>query len=312
MRNPVIWNQREEVDWLKYSVQPPLGLIVGDYYVARREFGAPPGVRGHQGSLEVVCEAGEIRFVEFNEIAMDAYYNQYFSSIDKRRSDYGIWQASKPRQAAAGVVLADGLRHVEAQIMARQSLLGDFDLLTGASGSMKNMLPMAAELAEQIARPSGARYYGIAEAFGYGLTGWLRVVVENGRMTACRYDEILADHQAQIRYPELRQYYRQSKYHSPCYQDPFPPGWDRHAWNLSFRALMDMLEQRALAAQSLDVVDDLPYAQGKNLGPLWDREGPGAEPATNVDAIRYPAWDNYLRLAEKLTAALPAQLGRRA
>lgn len=96
-REPVIWNQREEVDWLNYSVQPPKGLLIGDYYKAVNEFGAPAGMQGHTGSLEVVCSGGKLLFVEFNEKTMPDYYNQYFGGIDKRRTDYGIWQASKPR-----------------------------------------------------------------------------------------------------------------------------------------------------------------------------------------------------------------------
>ena len=39
MRDIIEWNQREEVEWLKYTIQPPLGVITGDYYCAKREFG---------------------------------------------------------------------------------------------------------------------------------------------------------------------------------------------------------------------------------------------------------------------------------
>lgn len=307
MRQPVMWNQRQEPDWLRYTVQPPLGLITGDYYLAEKP--AVPeeyGVTGHHGKLEVVVNDGQIVFVEFNERAMDAYYNQYFGGKDKRRSDYGIWQASKPRQAKAGVVLADGMLHVEAQILQRQSLEGEFDLLTGASGSMSGLLPLTTRLAKEVQKPSSRKFYGLAEDFGYGLTGWLRVVLEGERMVACKYDEIFADHQNQIRFPELRQYYRQSKYHSPCYQDPFPRGCDRHVWSINFRALMDLLEKEALKAQSLFVVDALPYAEGVNQGPLWDADAPFQDAVVNEDEVRYPSWDNYLKLAAELAEVLPA------
>ena len=40
MRNIIEWNQREEVDWLQYTVQPPLGIMTGDYYIAAKELGA--------------------------------------------------------------------------------------------------------------------------------------------------------------------------------------------------------------------------------------------------------------------------------
>ncbi|HIX14874.1 MAG TPA: FMN-binding protein [Candidatus Hungatella pullicola] len=306
MRNIIEWNQREEVDWLQYTVQPPLGIMTGDYYIAAKEFGGTDQVSGHKGRLEVVCKDGKILFAEFNEIAMEAYYNQYFSNQDKRRSDYGIWQSSKPRQAKAGCVLADGMLHVEAQIMERQSLEGDFELLTGASGSMKNMLPMAWELAEAIKKPSEKKFYGIAEDFGYGITGWLHVILTEGRIVSCHYDEVFADHQKEIRFPELKRYYKQSKYNSPCYQDPFPRGWDRHAWNINFRTLMDLLEKRVVKTQCLLDLDGLPYTEGENQGPMWDADQPYDDPVTNSAAVRYPSYDNYLRLARKLLTVLPA------
>lgn len=307
MREPVKWNERTEVDWLNYTVQPPLGILVGDYYSARNEFGNPPGMGGHHGLCEVVCEGGKILYVEFNEWAMDAYYNQYFSGADKRRSDYGIWQASKPRQARAGVVLVDGMAFVEAQMMKEQRLDGDFELLTGASGSLRSLVPLARQLAAQIDKPSGKRFYGIAEDFGYGQTGWLRVIVEGGRIVDWRYDEVFADHQDAITYPELKRYYKQSKYASPCYQDPFAPGWDRHCWNASFRALMDALKQRVLDTQSLFDLDGLNYTDGENLGPLWDSAQQFGEPYTNSVPVRYPAYDNYLYLARKLSEVMPEQ-----
>lgn len=312
MRKIVEWNEREEVDWLQYTVQPPLGLTVGDYYIARKEFGGSDDVSGHKGRLEVVCRDGEILFVEFNETAMEAYYNQYFSNRDKRRSDYGIWQASKPRLSSVGRVLTDGMLYVESQIMERQSLEGEFEVLTGASGSMKNMLPMAWELAEKIKQPSGQKYYGIAEDFGYGITGWLQVIVEQGKMISCRYDEVFADHQADIRFPELKRYYKQSKYNSPCYQDPFPRGWDRHVWNINFRTLMDLLEKRVLENQNLFDLEGLPYTEGVSQGAMWDADQQYDDPITNAEQVRYPSYDNYLRLAKKLSEVLSEALEEKA
>ncbi len=309
-REPVIWNQREEVDWLNYSVQPPKGLLIGDYYKAVNEFGAPAGMQGHTGSLEVVCSGGKLLFVEFNEKTMPDYYNQYFGGIDKRRTDYGIWQASKPRQAKAGVVLADGMAFVEAQMMEKQSLEGNFELLTGASGSMRNLLPLASKLSKEIQTSSKQKLYSLSEDFGYGLTGWLRIVIEDGKIVDLRYDEIFADHQKPIRYPELKRYYKQSKYFSPCYQDPFAPGWDRHCWNCSFRAIMDLLRARVLEKQDLFDIEGLIYTDGENMGPLWDHDAPFDAPQTNSVQVRYPSYDNYLHMASELAKHLPAPFGR--
>jgi len=308
MREQVLWNERKEVEWLNYTVQPPKGFLTGDYYKAEKEFGAPEGMEGHHGTLEVVCQDGKIVFVEFNEKTMPGYYNQYFGGIDKRRSDYGIWQASKARQAKAGVVLADGMAYIEAQIMEQQSLTGEFKFLTGASGSMKNMLPMATQLAEEVKTPSHRKIYSLSEDFGYGITGWLKVIIEDdNKIVDFSYDEIFADHQEPINYPELKRYYKQSKYHSPCYQDPFAPGWDRHCWNCSFRAIMDQLKERVLDCQDLFNIDGLIYTDGVNMGAIWDSKEQYTEPYTNNTAVRYPAYDNYLRMVGKLAEHLPSQ-----
>lgn len=306
MENQVAkWNEREEVAWLKYTVQPPLGVVKGDYYYAENFFGVQPWTKGHNGQLRVVKDdTGKIVFVEFDEITMDNYYNHYFDSRHKRRSDYGLWQASKERQAKAGIVLVDGMAHVERQILERQSLEGDFDLLTGASGSMRNILPLVAELAEAVKAPSGKRYYGIAEKFGYGLTGWLQVVTENGKIVSCLYDEVFADTKDEISYPELKQYFRQSKYFSPCFEEPFPPGWNLHAWLISFRGLMDCLNARVVETQNLLDIDGLMHVDGEDLGAVWDRTSQWDRPISpfvkGKPRPRCPVWNNYLGLAKKL------------
>lgn len=308
-RRETDWDQRREVEWLQYSIQPPPGLLKGEYYLAEREFGMATWTPGHHGRLEVVKgEKGELLFVEFNEQCMDMYYCQYFSKMDKRRSDYGIWQASKERQRKLGIVLADGMRHVEKQILQRQSLAGEFELLTGASGSMRQMLPLAQQLAETLAAPSGKRYYSLAESFGYGLTGWLRVVAEKGSILSCQYDEVFADHQEEIWYPELKRYYKQSKCCSPCFEEPFPPGWNIHAWLIGFRDMMNILNQRVVETQNLLDIDGLPHVDGENLGPVWNRHSPWDKPiepyVKGKPRPRHPAWDNYLALAEKLLAEM--------
>lgn len=296
------WNEREEVPWLKYTVQPPLGSFEGSYYHAERRFGKTDWSDGHQGALTVVKgDDGSILFAEFNETAMEGYYNRYFEGADKRRSDYGIWQASVPRQAAAGVVLTDGLLHVERQILSRQSLRGDFDMLTGASNSMRGLLPLVKELAEKIDADSDSRYYSAAEDFGYGITGWLQVVVKNGRIVSCFYDEIFADTQKEIWYPELKRYYRQSKYHSPCFEEPNIPGWQKHGFFIGFRRLMDLLNERVTESQDLLNIDGLKHTDGRNIGAVWDRHTENERPiADHGTPVRYPVWDNYLKLAEQI------------
>lgn len=298
----VPWNEREEIKWLKYTVQPPLGMLKGEYYHAQRRFGSTDWSEGHLGELMVVKgDDGTLLYAEFNETTMDGYYNRYFENVSKRRSDYGIWQASVQRQADAGVVLTDGMLYVEEQILKNQSLDGEFDLLAGASNSMRGMLPLAKELAEKIGKPSGKRFYSAAEDFGYGITGWLRVITEEGKIISCRYDEIFADSQEKINYPELKRYYRQSKYDSPCFEEPNIPGWNNHGFFIGFHKLMDLLEERVIERQDLMDIEGLKHTDGARVGAIWDRRSEDECPVPHKqEPIRYPVWDNYLKLADQI------------
>ena len=56
-----------------------------------------------------------------------------------------------------------------------------------------------------------------------------------------------ADNEEDIVHPELKKYYRQSKYDCPAYEDPFPSGWDRHAFLVGFRTQMDNLNLKVCA-----------------------------------------------------------------
>ena len=56
----------------------------------------------------------------------------------------------------------------------------------------------------------------------------------------------------------LKQFYRQSKYYSTTYEDPFPSGWDRHAWLVCFKDLSDQLNKKVCETQDmLDITGPL-------------------------------------------------------
>ena len=154
------------LDRLFWTVQPPMGLVKGDYYRAENWF-APhfPGDKGYHGILEVVRRDGTLQMVEFNEINNPTYYIRRYQGVSKRLSDYGFLQATKERTAKSGVVLVNGLTHLEEQMVAENRLTGEFDLLTGASNSIKrSMLPLAEEIAGRLDKPSGQVYYGLSQA----------------------------------------------------------------------------------------------------------------------------------------------------
>lgn len=266
------------LDKLFWSVQPPEGLVTGDYYRAENWF-APhfEGDKGYHGILEVVCRDGKLVMVEFNEINNPTYYIKCYQGVSKRLSGYGFMQAAKERTAKSGVVLVNGITHLERQMVEQNRLDGEFDLLTGASNSIKrSMLPLAKEIAGRLAAPSGQRYYGLAQATEPGVTGRLQVVTEGDKIISLRYDEIFADRPEEIEDAELKPYYRQSKYHCLDYVSTIGAG---------FNSIVDLLADQVVEKQCLTDLAGLPFTQ---------------EPK------RAREWDNYLALARRLEEALRA------
>lgn len=260
--------QREKtvsiLDRLSWSVQPPKGLVKGNYYREEARFSSCfNGDLGHLGVLEAVTNGEQIVMVEFNEQCSPTYYIRRFQNADKRLSDYGFFQASKERTAATGVVLVNGITSVESQMVAQNRLTGEFDLVAGASNSIRrSMLPLAEKIAKRLDQPSGQLYYGLSKELEPGVTGRLQLVIENSRIIRFFYDEIFADNPEEIENPELKPYYRQSKYHCPEYISTSGAG---------FNSLSDLLAQSVLTHQSLLGLKDLPYTEGENRAPEWDR-----------------------------------------
>ena len=99
-----------------WSVQPPKGMLKGDYYRIEERFppyypgveGEFPADPGHLGIVEAVKADGKLIFVELNEITAPSYYNHLYQGISKRRSSYSFWQYTKPRMQKAGSVLTMG------------------------------------------------------------------------------------------------------------------------------------------------------------------------------------------------------------
>ncbi len=307
------WHEDNESELISWTAQPPYtGLVKGDYYHAELYYSGRWGAKGHKGMLDVAVKDGNIVFAEFNENTMDNYYVRHFQGLSKRRTEFQFFQDfhDKRRSVAYGTVLANGFKYVEDQILEKQDLAGDFDLLHGASFSMKSMIGLTKDVDAQIKDPNHKKqlYYGYVENFGYGLTGWLQVVVEDGKIVRCFYDEIFADHTAEIVYDDLKQFYRQSKYESSTYEDPFPTGWDRHAWLVCFKELSDQLNAKVCQTQDMFDIAGLPCVDGPDMGVVWDKPREDEAPlvsdsdatARSVERPRSPVWNNYLRMAKVL------------
>lgn len=269
------------LDKLFWSVQPPKGLIKGDYYHEEMRFGASyEGALGHLGAIDVVVKDNALAMVEFHEICSPAYYIKLYQNVDKRLSSYNFFQATKERTAKTGVVLANGFSSLEKQMLEENRLTGDFHLVTGASNSINRcMLPLAEKVASRLDSPSGQVYYGLSKELEPGVTGRLQVILEGNRIQRINYDEIFADTPEEIANPELQPYYRQSKYHCLEYCSSKGPG---------FNVLADELSIHIVQNQNLLDLTGLPFTAQDNFA---------------------QEWTNYLLLAEEIVRELKADHG---
>lgn len=263
-----------EMTELEWSAQPQLGLIKGDYYRQEEVFR-----QGHLGSIEVVKNGDQIVKVEFNENTRPNYYNRFYQDVPKRLSEYNFSMGEQK-----GAAWIESVVLVEKQMIEEQRLSGEFDVVSGASNSIHQaMLPLAAKVEAQLEEGTTQKFYGIAEELGGGLTGQLKVVVEDGKIISCRYDEIFADHPDAIEEPKLKQFYRQSKYESVIYDEPSRIGFNRQ---------MDELNTKVVETQDMLDLTGLPAIE--NTGD-YGKSG---------YTTRNTAWDNYLKLAEQVVAEM--------
>lgn len=256
-----------DLDW---SIQPKLGLIKGDYYKIEERFR-----QGHLGVFEVVKDGDKIVYVEFNEITRPNYYHRYYQNVPKRMSEYNFTMGEK-----VGAAWIQSVLLVEKQMLEKQSIVGEFDLVSGASNSInQSMLPLAEKLSQSFDKPSGEKFYSIAEKLEGGLTAALKVTLIDGKFTSVRYDEIFADSPEEIDNPSLKKYYRQSKYESVEYEEPS---------RIGFNIQMDLLNDSVVKSQDMLDISKLP-----SIGSTGDYASSGF-------TTRNTAWDNYLSLATKL------------
>lgn len=256
-----------DLDW---SAQPKLGITKGDYYRIEERFR-----QGHLGILEVVKSGDEIVHVEFNEMTRPNYYHRYFQNVPKRMSEYNFDMGEKK-----GAAWIQSVVQVENQMLEEQRITGEFDVVSGASNSINQaMIPMAEKLAPSLDKASNEKYYSIAEDLGEGLTGSLKVVLRDKKIVSVEYDEIFADSPDEITDKNLKQYYRQSKYDSVEYEEPS---------RIGFNVQMDALNDKVVETQDLLDLTGLPSTEQTG------------DYAKSGFTVRNTAWDNYLRLAEKL------------
>jgi len=256
-----------DIDW---SIQPKTGITKGDYYRIEERFR-----QGHLGILEIVKNGDELVHVEFNEMTRPNYYHRYFQNVSKRMSEYNFSMGEKK-----GAAWIQSVVSVEKQMLDKQRVTGEFDVVSGASNSInQSMLLLAEKLEPSLNKASNEKYYSIAEELEGGITAYLKVVLRDKEIISVKYDEIFADSPEEIEDDSLKPFYRQSKYESVEYEEPS---------RIGFNVQMDALNDKVLKTQDLLDLSELPAV---------DTTG---NYASSGFTVRNASWDNYLRIAEKL------------
>lgn len=254
----------------EWSAQPELGLVKGDYYYTEERFR-----QGHLGTFELVKYDDEIVHVQFDEMTRPNYYNRFYQDVPKRLSEYNFDMGD-----IKGTAWIESVELVEKQMLEEQRITGDFEVVTGASNSInQSMLPLAEDIKAALNEETSLYYYGLAEDLGNGLTAYLKVILDGDSIVDVRYDEIFADDPDLIEAPELKPFYRQSKYQSVLYDEPS---------RIGFNVQMDALKEKVVETQNLLDLTELPA-----IDESGDYQSAGF-------TIRNDAWDNYLRLAEQI------------
>lgn len=230
---------QEKINAMYWSVQPPKGIIVGDYYSGKKVFDG-----GYEAYAEVVVNNNEIVHIELNERPPITYYASEWAGETKRRSGYGFFQAKNARTNYTLVTLINGMSYLEWQVLKNQKLDLDYKTLFGSSNSAKNgFVPLLKEMAKEVKeKASDKRYVGITQPYDCGISTRLEVIYEKGKIVDLKYDEIFADDKENIKNPVLQEFYRQSKLESIEYN---------RITNKSFRTFVNTLRREVLRSQSL-------------------------------------------------------------
>lgn len=241
-----------------WSVQPPRGIVRGEYYFENYSFGGKNGL--YSALIDLVIDKGRIVHIEMDEVTPPEYYSELWRAQRKRTSGYAFFQSTKPRTDRTLVTVVNGLTFLEWQILKANSLNIDFDTVYGSSNSARDgFIPGVKELLEKLKEPSNRYYIGIADPGEDGITPRLELIFEGKKIVEARYNEIFADTREAIREEDLKKYYRQSKRDSVYYREDTKG---------RFNSFADRLTTAILDKQSLDVSVDPDTPEAANYARL--------------------------------------------
>lgn len=252
---PVIVDEQVKATKMHWSVQPPLGIVKGEYYRVDKEL-----TGGYITRTELVVDKGRIVHVELDEHAPADYYVKTWAGEGKRRSGYGFFQAGSHRTDETLVVVPNLFNYFEWQLLHHNSVniplegirgmsnsarYGFIPAISGASDdpATRDVDETTVGLLQRIQEPSGQSYAAVALPVAQGITAQLQLILEGSSIVEAEYDEIFADFADDIADTRLKPYARTSKRDSVDYKEAQP----------AFREFEAALSAAICAADSLDV-----------------------------------------------------------
>lgn len=222
-----------------WTVQPPLGIIKGEFYRAVKDFNG-----GYIATTDLVIDEGKIVHVEMDERGPQDYYEEKWANETKRRSGYGFFQAKSPRTHETLMVTPNAFNYLEWQILKNNSLNMPLQGVRGISNSARDaFIPEIKELKDTIEQPSGKFYAAIALPVEQGVVARLEVIFDKDKIVEAHYDEIFADRADDIAQEGQKKYERTSKKDSVDYKVDRP----------EFREFEKELTSKIIESQQLDV-----------------------------------------------------------
>ncbi|MCW6663834.1 hypothetical protein NHG23_08065 [Aerococcaceae bacterium NML190073] len=273
-KQPEAMSLEEKEQFFHWTVQPPKGLIMGEYFTTEQLFGAADSQ--YKAIVELVVDAGKIVHVELDEYTPETYYDETWAGKPKRNSGYAFFQFSKPRTDMTHVTWSNGITFLEWQILKANNIAIEFDTITGSSNSAREgFIPAIQAMNKEVQEASNKYYIGYVGETVDGVTPRLELVFDGKNIADVRYDEYLADNKDDVKDEALKPFYRQSKHDSLDYNSKEKnPALSQDNEFIDFVA---QLKAKVLEAQSLDVELENAPKEFANYQALVEQVKPAVE-----------------------------------
>ncbi|MGL4383009.1 MAG: hypothetical protein ACRCTA_04765, partial [Bacilli bacterium] len=145
-----IITQEEKEELMHWSIQPPMGLIEGEYYYGEIDFNG-----NYKAMASVVYDNELIVHVELDEVAPANYYEKTWANQPKRTSGYTFFQAANERTTRSLVTWVNGVTYLEWQVLHANKLDLDYQTVNGSANSARDgFIPLLKGMADVVNIPS--------------------------------------------------------------------------------------------------------------------------------------------------------------